>query len=455
MKTYTGEWQSSPVKTYACNLPVDKGDVQKQVSHMLLKNDCRLTWHADIPESGRYAVTVSYSANEEGTVSFEIDGHHAFSQTLAETRGLVYPTVGEWHQINCVRKKTGGELVLEKGAQDIIIHLSPDKDDMNFLLYTFELIPVDALDKAAAETARIAAQRPDATWFTSIPYGVMFHWTSESSPSTGNPLPFAEAVRNFDVKKFADMVQQTGAGYVIFTVGHAESFCPAPIQSWEKYHPGTVTGRDLIDEIADELAKREIRLMIYFASHVFAKTHQVSGDEFMRISTDILNEIGERYGDKVSGYWFDGWYQSMEAYPDLPIEKFYRATKTGNPNRIAALNTWVYPAFTQWQDFWAGETYSDCVAPVSAIIDEGPGAGLLFQALLALEGDWVYARSQYPDNKPIPAPKLDVRRATDAVISCAGKGPVTFNLMIRQDGTVGEQSMQFMEQLKRGVQSVR
>jgi len=62
-----------------------------------------------------------------------------------------------------------------------------------------------------------------------------------------------------------NMVRATGAGYVIFTVNHADPHCPAPIRSWEKYHSGWTTKRDLIGEIADALQARGIRLMLYFA----------------------------------------------------------------------------------------------------------------------------------------------------------------------------------------------
>ncbi|MDR3268356.1 MAG: alpha-L-fucosidase [Tannerella sp.] len=449
METYTGEWQSSPIKIHAYNLLPVKGEFRKQVSHLILENECSFTWNIDIPESNEYAVIIVYSTNAEGNISFEVNGSHAFSQTLPETKGLVYPYAGEWHQINFVRKTTGGKLSLEKGAQEITVKVSPGENGSNFLIHTFELIPATDSEKIIAETERIVLQRADASWLASVPYGLMFHWTSEASPQKGKPLPFADAVRNFDVTQFANMVQEAGAGYVIFTIGHAEAYCPAPIQSWEQYHPGTTTNRDLIAEIADELAKRDIKLITYFAVHVFAQ--HLDSKEFMRVSTDILNEIGQRYGEKIAGYWFDGWYQCIEEHPDLSMDSFYTAAKTGNPGRIIALNTWTYPAFTQRQDYWAGETYSDCSAPSSRIIKEGPGAGLPFQALLALEGDWVYARSQYPDDKPIPAPVLDIQYMTNLVKSCKGKGPVTFNLLIYQDGTVSEQSMQFIRQLKKNI----
>ena len=67
----------------------------------------------------------------------------------------------------------------------------------------------------------------------------------------------------FDLNRFADMVEATGAGYVILTIGHAQTYCPAPLASWEKYHPGMTTQRDLIAGMADALQAKGIKLMCY------------------------------------------------------------------------------------------------------------------------------------------------------------------------------------------------
>jgi len=69
----------------------------------------------------------------------------------------------------------------------------------------------------------------------------------------------------------------------------------------------------------------------------------------------FLSEIGSRYGEKLAGYWFDSWYQSLAAYPDVPIEAIYRYCKAGDPGRITAFNFWIFPVLTPWEDYWAGE----------------------------------------------------------------------------------------------------
>ena len=120
----------------------------------------------------------------------------------------------------------------------------------------------------------------------------MFHWTSQSIGKDGTHKPYAQAVDDFDVKRFAEMVEETGAGYVILTIGHAQSYCPAPLKAWEKYHPGKTTRRDLIAEMADALSAKGIKLMCYLNAASLTKYPKASEEEFSRIMTEVVTEFG-------------------------------------------------------------------------------------------------------------------------------------------------------------------
>ena len=424
-----------------------EGNFTKIASHFVLKNECKLMWNVDISESGDYTVVLSYSSIENGEISYNTTNIRKHTELLTPTSGI-YTVQKEWYHFNCNRKKLESKLTLKKGPQEIVFSITPSPNDKNFVFKSFELISTSAKKESMKELERIKADRADTKWFQSIPYGLMFHWTSESAPIKGDPKPFKEAVEEFDVVKFANMVNETGAGYVIFTIGHAEPYCPAPLKSWEKYHPGMTTQRDLIMELADELSKQNIKLICYLPTHVVAKYKKVNEVEFTKINSDILLELGERYKKKIAGYWFDGWYQCFEEYPGFSFEAFFKVAKTGNSGRLIALNSWLYPIITPWQDYWAGETFSGIIPPVSNIIKEGPGEGLPFHALLALEGDWVYARSIYKNDKEIPPPILDSSYLINLISSCKGKGPITLNVLIRQDGSISNQSMNVLKTLR-------
>ncbi len=151
-------------------------------------------------------------------------------------------------------------------------------------------------------------------------------------------------------------------------MNHADPHCAAPIQSWEAIHPGWTTRRDLISDLADALEARSIRFLLYINSPILTKLGNIgptglyqltfSEEQFAEIHRDVLGEIGARYGERLAGYWFDSWYQSLAAYPDVPIDAVYRACKVANPGRITCFNFWIFPVITLYQDYWAGELNS-------------------------------------------------------------------------------------------------
>ena len=84
----------------------------------------------------------------------------------------------------------------------------------------------------------------------------MFHWTDFTQPREGTKKLYPDAVEAFDVNAFASLLEEMGAGYVVFTLNHAHPHCPAPIHAWEAVHPGWTTRRDLIGDIADAFGRK-------------------------------------------------------------------------------------------------------------------------------------------------------------------------------------------------------
>jgi hypothetical protein len=242
------------------------------------------------------------------------------------------------------------------------------------------------------------------------------------------------------------MVEATGAGYVILTVGHAETYCPAPLASWEKYHPGKTTRRDLIAGMADALQSKGVKLICYLNAAGLTHYPRASGEEFSRIMTEVVTEFGERYKEKVAGYWFDCCYQAREKYPDFSFRDFFKACKAGNPNRIVALNSWIYPNVSEWQEYWAGETASPVEPPVNGSNPRGPGQGLRYQSLLIMEPYWVQQKVE------MPAPRFDAQRLGDYISQCMDNGgAVTINLGIYQDGSVDPKAVEVLKSVRRRI----
>jgi alpha-L-fucosidase len=322
---------------------------------------------------------------------------------------------------------------------------APDKN-FETNIYTLELIPVSKKTAIVKELAKIEKATPKMDWFSYLKYGVMFHWTSMTMPLQGEQKSYKDAVRDFDVGAFVSMVERMGADYVIFTGNHAENYFPGPLKKWEKEYPGMTTERDLIAEISDALKKKNIRFILYLASHIYAKIKDEKTDlkEFERLNFELITEIGKHYKDKIDGYWFDGWYQSNEKFPGFDYEKFYNICKIGNPNRLLGLNTWLYTITTPWQDYWAGEVYTEGTPPVNRINQSGPAKGLQFHNLIVMEDDWLHTKK----NTKIISPTVKVDNLINYISSSIGKGPITLNIIIYEDGTVSEESLAVMEKLK-------
>lgn len=382
--------------------------------------------NAWVPESSK-DMTVIFSAGSK-TVEFQLQPTKGLGITGRDFQRVLYSP----------------QVELEEGTYEVALK-SPNVDEgvpvIDFR--ALELEPVSAVQKIRENREKAIASRASTEWLRQTGYGLMFHWTSQSVNPDGISLPFDKAVNNFDVLKFADMVEETGAGYVIFTIGHAEQYCPAPIESWEKCHPGQTTQRDLIMEIANELEKRDVRLMLYMHSLGTANFKEVSNEQFFENFKLILGEFGLRYKEKIVGYWFDCWYQIFEGFPEIPFEEFFHATKVGNKDRIIALNSWIYPSVTPWQEYWAGEVASPVALPENGYMKNGPVPDLPYQALLIMEPYWVQQKAEMPE------PRFNSEKLGKYIQDCMNNGgAVTINLGIYQDGTVGEKALQVMKEVK-------
>jgi hypothetical protein len=69
-------------------------------------------------------------------------------------------------------------------------------------------------------------------------------------------------------------------------------------------------------------------------------------DSFSRSAIEVLKAIGNRYGKKIAGYWFDSFLDIETQYPHFPYKEFYRAAKAGNSQRLVAVTNWTYPITT-------------------------------------------------------------------------------------------------------------
>lgn len=410
-------------------------------SNLEFYQDEEISWKVKVKEDGFYEVFLCVSTKFSGiTCLVEANGEQACGE-LQEVNGFFegYPLM------NYVRISITGQILLLTGENTIRLRMQGVESERQAHLSSIELVPLKAKKEIEAINEKVISQRANTDWMVASRYGIMFHWTSQSQPRHGSKLSYSDAVQNFDVENFSQMVEETGAGFVIFTLNHADPHCPAPIRSWEEVHPGWTTERDLIREIGEALRAKGIRLMIYIASHSMGDLFEVNRDQYVERHENLLTEIGQRYGDLLWGYWFDGWYQAYERFAHFPLERVYQASKAGNQDRLVAFNFWIYPSSVPYQEYWSGEVASPGKLPTERIFEEGAGKGLQYQALLIMDAPWVHSEVE----TEMADPRFSAEELNLYINKCSEKeGVVTINLGIYQDGSIGEKTLGVMKELK-------
>jgi hypothetical protein len=415
-----------------------------------------IKWNVTAPQEGEYDLFISCAVPSSNFHVEVASGASSVKSDLTPTDGVFHAS-SSGVPMNFDRKRLDGRLHLTRGINPVKLQVSGTDKDALLRLRCLEVLPASANAAITATEESARAHRASTDWFVKAGYGAMFHWTDFTQPRNGIKKTYPEAVNAFDVDNFAKLIDKIGAGYVLFTVNHAHPHCPAPIKSWEAIHPGWTTQRDLIGDIADALAKRGIRLLLYINSPVLTRLGGIgttglynltfSEEQFTEIHKNVLSEIGARYGDKLAGYWFDSWYQSLAAYADVPIEAIYRYCKVGNPSRITAFNFWIFPVLTPWQDYWAGEIYSLQNPFESRYIQKGAGTGFQAHGLISMLESWVHSKVG-----PMPQPQFNAEDLITYVKgNMAHQGVTTINIGIYQDGTIGQSSLDMMRQLRRAI----
>jgi hypothetical protein len=319
--------------------------------------------------------------------------------------------------------------------------------------------------KASLQNEALAL-RQTPIWFTDAVYGLMFQWTNRATPLKGSIKPWEEKVNDFDLAGFVDMVEQSGAAYVLWSITWGEQYISAPIQSLDAIIKGRTTKRDLLGEMADALHERGIKLIFYY-HYGYDCNHSIDADwmkasggykadktELYQNWMAIVSEIGERYGDKLNGWWFDGGQRYYNCHFDnsaadqgmlsAPFKELTLAAKAGNSERVVAYNSWVKPSLTEYQDYYAGEGAHIPAGVKNGVIPFGPQKGLLAHGCFTLEQKWGHIEK----NTPIANPKYALDKLLKKVQAAKNNGyPLSINLEMYEDGSVSPQSVALLQKL--------
>ena len=356
-----------------------------------------------------------------------------------------------------------GQIRLSAGENRLQLAVEAVK---GFQLDSLELTQ-PSVKAAMLKEALVMREQPD--WFKDAGYGLMFQWTNRSTPPMGSIKPWGEKVNDFNVQTFADMVQETGAAYVIWSITWGQQYISAPIQSLDRIIPGRTTKKDLLGEMANALHARGIKLIFYY-HYGYDCYHCVDAD-WMKASGGyaadktklyqnlmaIVTEVGNRYGDKLHGWWFDGGQRYYDCHFDnsspaigiltAPFKQITQAARSGNAGRIVAYNSWIKPRLTEYQDYYGGEGQRGFVGTSlkEGVFVAGGQAGLQGHGCFPFENYWAHIVL----NTPIPKPRYELKQLTGLIRDAQKyRYPLSLNLEMYEDGSVSSESVVLLKQLR-------
>ena len=267
--------------------------------------------------------------------------------------------------------------------------------------------------------------RSNTDWFQQAGWGVFTHYLAAADMSAA---AWQVQVDAFDVERLADQLVRVGASYYFITIGQNSGHYCAPNATYDAFVgrvPSLLSRRDLVADLADALALRGIRLMVYLPSGApsmdtlameklewrwgFAKPWPAWGGPetgerlaaFQERWEAVIREWSLRWGHKVSGWWFDGCYfaDAMYRHPESPnFASFAAAAKAGNPDAIVAFNPGVkvpIVCHTEHEDYTAGE-----ISEAFPMRSTRPGRwldGAQYHVLSYLGQNWCRGVPRFPD----------------------------------------------------------
>jgi hypothetical protein len=330
-------------------------------------------------------------------------------------------------------------------------------------VFSLEIVKPAVQVELANQAARGAAP---TDWMVQAKYGVMVHWTSQSKPEQGRPSAYCQAVRDFDVHKFADVLDEMGAGYVVFTTSHSEFYFPGPNRVIDEILPGRTCSRDLIGDLAQALSKHGIKLELYFHPghddiEWWRRTHfDDDKDKYFDLWCRVIGQIGQQYGSLIAGYWFDD--ATFTYYPyNAPWAKMAAAAKQGNPDRLLTYNSWILPKVSDCYEVFAGENDFSAemidgfgFLPVGGTgkFTGGPQSGLQGQITTFINGDWGHFKVNTPISPPKYSSDTMIAKIREAI---SRKNVPTFDVEIYQDGRISPETLALFKEIRHTIKPTK
>lgn len=408
-----------------------------------------MEWQLKVPEAGEYEVTAVIKA--EDCLLTVKTGSHAASRRVREKR---------WNRVEL------GAVALVAGVNLLRLDFASKS---HFTVYALEMVR-PKVKAAIAADALSFRKSPD--WFKNAGYGLMFQWTNRATPPKGPIKEWEQKVNDFDLSSLMNLVEDSGASFVVWSVTWGQQYISAPNKTLDTLIAGRTTQRDLLGELAERLHAKGIRLLFYY--HYGYDCYHSKDPEWLRAAggalpdkaklfetiTRLVSEIGQRYGDKLDGWFFDGGHRYYDTHFDgsaavgissAPFKQLGLAARAGNSERVICYNPWILPRLTEYQDYFAGEGQTSHSLH-EGVFTNGAQKGLMGFGCFTFERRWGHIET----NKPIAAPKFTSDQLAGMIDQArANRSPIAINLEMYEDGSVSPKSAELLKEVHRLLERKR
>ena len=310
--------------------------------------------------------------------------------------------------------------------------------------------------------------KKDISWMKGS-FGVSSHYTQPLVEKRSNgTMRYEEAIDKLNVEKLADDLFKMGCTHYFFTLTHATQHLPFPCKALDEVLQGRTCKRDFLGELIETLKARGIRLIVYYNHSCngnddiewkeacgYAKGGKEALDEFADNICNIVREISMRYGEGISGWWFDSGYSvdSRGIHNTIttdmgdwlfPWAKLASAAEAGNLNTAITINAGIGEHFRYYDeiDYWAGEMDKLDYKPTCESDD------LQQTRWLPIEGNYAWALGDHCKGfLPSAYKEEDIKRYLEVQLKAGNM--VTFNVLTDMDGTINPMIVEFFKNIKK------
>ncbi|MDO8587437.1 MAG: alpha-L-fucosidase [Armatimonadota bacterium] len=212
-----------------------------------------------------------------------------------------------------------------------------------------------------------------AKWMADGSYGVMVHYLLSPAGETleAKTAELNRIIDAFDLDTFVKQFEESGADWLIFTIGQNTGYYNSSNSVTDRLIPGRTPKRDLVMEMAQRVKKLKKRFIVYFPAPLESPTppdiqqafgwNQEDQTHFFKRYHNCIRAYSEKFGSLCDGWWFDGCYDWISK-GRWDWSDWIAPARAGNPNSIVALNDGAFcvareKPVSPRQDYHAGEVH--------------------------------------------------------------------------------------------------